>query len=115
MTKEYYNLNEKNNLGNGSICTQVFESIAYGAMQKVEGAWINLPSGFPKTGKHPVTSQLSKDDSISLTVDVVLKYGLNISKVTESIQKQIMEAIKQMTNIDKCKVDVVIKSIEFEN
>lgn len=113
MTKEYYEITKKTNLGHANICTQVFEAIAYGSMTKIDGAWVNLPSGFPKTGKHPISARLVDEESISLSVEVIIKYGLNINSITHQIQEKIKDNIKQMTNIAKCKVDVVIKSIEF--
>lgn len=114
MTKEYYDLKVNNNLGNANICTQVFEAISYGALQSLSDACVHLPSGFPKSGKHPITAVLCKDESLSLSIEVDVKYGVHISTITESIQFKVLDAIKQMTNIEKCKIDVIIKSIEFD-
>lgn len=114
MTKEYYDLKVENNLGTANICTQVFEAISYGALQNLEDVWVHLPSGFPKAGKHPVSALLCNDQSLSLTIDVDVKYGVNISLITNTIQTKVIDSIKQMTNINKCKVNVNIKSIEFD-
>ncbi|WDV46182.1 Asp23/Gls24 family envelope stress response protein [Clostridiaceae bacterium M8S5] len=56
---------------------------------------------------------LSKAGSIAIKLDVILYYGMNISKIIETLQKQIIKEIEQMTSLNILSVDVNIKKLNI--
>jgi len=114
----------RENMGNLRISKDVLATIAKHVACEVEGVsgMVNSPARL-KNFKNLFSSVSSSaksvdveisDDMAIIDVYVALKYGANIPRVSEKIQKNIKDAVLAMTSIVVSKVNVHIAGITFE-
>ncbi len=112
MNQEYLNLN-KTSYGGASIGIQVFEGIAIAELERIEEISFGNQKAMTLPLKSAVQVQINKDNQVSIILDINVNYGKNITKVTNLVQSKISNAVKEMTGVTFCKVNVTIAAINF--
>lgn len=105
MAMEYLIIPEnRQNLGLIALSKHVLESITCYAIEEENGWYVGPKNAF----RQPVVCKVT-DNKLEVSVDVRLKYGLNINTSCEAIQNKIYQIIQQMTDIkcDNIKINVV--------
>jgi uncharacterized alkaline shock family protein YloU len=104
------------------IESKIFQAIIFQCLLKIEG--ISLP------GKNLIDSILGRDakdrytginveqdlkeHSVSIKVEVNIKYGLSIPEKSEEIQSKIIEEISKLTGLHVSCVHVIFKNLILE-
>ncbi len=103
----------KTNLGEIGIGIQVFEKISEIALNDLQVSKnIKPKQTFFGYGKSPI-SVTANDDNVKITVEVNIKYGVNITKTCKEIQERIESLIFQLTDIKDITVDVKVMGVEI--
>lgn len=114
MSQEYYSVEKNNSIGKLNIGLQVFETIVYETIEKVEGVKLNGSMGMTMPGsKAPIIVRVNKSNQITMDVEVVVDYGLNVTTLSNTIQTSISHAILEMTGLKNAKVNVIISGVNF--
>ena len=108
------------NYGNLKISLDVIATIAGHTVSEVESvaSLATCPNRISKLftrGPSPLKSVniALTDDVATLDIYVNLKYGAKIPQVAEAIQKNVKEAVQNMTSITVAEVNVHIAGIDF--
>ncbi|MGN0660707.1 MAG: Asp23/Gls24 family envelope stress response protein [Oscillospiraceae bacterium] len=113
-------INEKKQQGTLKISEDVIATVAKLATQDIEGVnAVSAPPANvreiikrPKSLMNPIDVVLSNDVA-EITVNVELKKGYKVVPVSETIQKNVKEAVQSMTGIAVSKVNVRVNSVAF--
>ncbi len=111
---------DKSALGSIKIHNNVIASVAYLATLEVEGVFricddltsraLNLLGKKTKSGGIDVRSE--KDDSITVVVPIIVKYGYNIPEIALKVQERIKIALEESTDVSPKEIIVKIKGVE---
>lgn len=114
MSQEYYFVEKNNNIGKLNIGLQVFETIVYEAIEKVTGVKLNGNTGISMPGsKAPILVKVNKSNQITIDVELVVDYGLNVTSISNVVQTDISNAILEMTGLKSAKINVIISGVNF--
>ncbi|MBR7926604.1 Asp23/Gls24 family envelope stress response protein [Aerococcaceae bacterium zg-ZUI334] len=111
-----------NHLGEINITTTVLETIAAKAATKVEGIY-NTNSSFQKISgsffsleREKIGAKVRRNEtSISIDLDIQVKYGYSVPEVAMQVQSRVKEQILFMTDLVIDEVNVHVLSIETDN
>ena len=103
---EYYVVEEKNNLGEQYIEVSVFQSIATHEMSKIEG--IDFDGG-----KGAINVEINDHNQVVIDLNISINYGLNVSKIVNQIQTEIVNAIDRYAGFRNVKVNINVNKIKF--
>ncbi len=105
-----------------NIESRVFQAIVFQCLSKIEG--ISLVSGSlidSLLGRDAherysgvLIEQEDKKHSVSIKIEVNIKYGLSIPEKSEEIQSKIIEEISKLTGLHVSCVHVIFKNLIFE-
>jgi len=106
--------------GNIKISDEVIETIASVAVSEIEGV-CSTGTGFVdgiarRLSKKPVSSGIkatSGEDSTSVDINIVVKYGVRIPEVAWNVQDAVKREIELMTGLKVDKVNVRIVGIDI--
>ncbi|MGN1183379.1 MAG: Asp23/Gls24 family envelope stress response protein [Faecalibacillus sp.] len=107
MSKEYYTIEKRNNLGELNIGVSVFQSIVVHTVSEIDG--IDFDGG----KKNSVEVSINDNNQVSIEVEIVIDYGKNVSKLVGIVQSEAVNAIKNMVGFRTVKVDVNVTKIKF--
>ncbi|SDN40698.1 Asp23/Gls24 family envelope stress response protein [Alkalicoccus daliensis] len=113
---------DKNELGKVEISPEVIEVITGLAAIEIEGVDHlrgNFASGVAeRLGRKSTHSKGVKveqaEDSITLDVFIVTKYGYSIPEVGKKVQENIVQTLKTMTAINVLHVNIHVTGVQFE-
>lgn len=114
MSQEYYSVEKKSNVGELNIGLQVFETITLHALEQVKG--IKLSSGATLTmkgTKNPIIVKVNKSNQITIDIELVVDYGLNVATLSTTVQTKIVSTIFELTGLKNAKVNVNISGVNF--
>lgn len=118
MEEKVMRTNQSNPYGEIEVAPEVIEIIAGMAANEVEGVYA-MQGKFPKKMKivfgkpnHKKGVHLTSDEE-GLKVDIYcyFKFGVNVPKVAQAIQKKVREQIFHMTDITLAEVNIHIADI----
>lgn len=115
-------INEKKQQGTLKISEDVIATVAKLTVQDIEGVnAVVVPQKSvkemlkrPKDIMTPIAVELTNDVA-EITVSVELKKGFKVISVSETIQKNVKEAVQSMTGIAVSKVNVCVSGVAFES
>ena len=108
------------NVGGLIISEEVIASIAQNAALDIEGVAelapqpVNIGSIFRKGEASKSIKVRSTDSDIIIDVYIVLKYGMKIPVVSEAVQRNIKEAVQNMTGRVVTNVNVHVMDIALD-
>lgn len=109
----------KDSIGSLKISEDVIATIARYAAKEIAGVsdigFKSAPiKGVFKTAlQNPVKIILS-DDVATINLNVVVRYGVKLDQIGKEIQKNVKNAVQNMTGITVAKVNVTISGVSFE-
>ena len=113
---------EQNNIGNVKISEDVIYKIAINAALETEGVSkvtskkADNAKEFFEGMKYPKgLLYKNSEDGIILSICVSLKYGVVIPDVAAAVQKNVAEAITNMTGLNVAHIDVVVTGVIQSN
>ena len=107
MSKEYYTVEKRNNLGELNIGVSVFQSIVVHTVSEIDG--IDFDGG----KKNSVEVTINDNNQVSIEVEVIIDYGKNVSQLVNVVQREVVNAIKNMDGFRTVKVNVNVIKIKF--
>ena len=109
MAQEYIALKEKNNDGVIALSTSAFSTIAKIVVEEDENLKLAKPSS---PLKYPLNCKIV-DDQLILSVDVKVKYNVNVQDVCSKVQSKIVENIEHMTGYKPDVIDIRVSGFSF--
>ena len=103
---EYYVVEKKNNLGEQYIELSVFQSITTHEMSKIEGVDFD-------GGKGAVNVEINDHNQGVIDLNICIDYGLNVGKVVNQIQSEIINTIDRYIGFRNVKVNINVNKIKF--
>lgn len=114
MSQEYYSVEKKSNVGKLNIGLQVFETITLHALEEVKGVKLSGNSSLAMPGtKSPVIVKVNKSNQVTIDIELVVDYGLNVTSLSNAVQTKIVNAILELTGLKNTKVNVSISGVNF--
>lgn len=107
MSKEYYTVEKRNNLGELNISVSVFQSIVVHTISEIDGV------DFDGGKKNAVEVSINDNNQVSIEVEVIIDYGKNVSQLVNDVQSEVVNAIKNMAGFRTVKVNVNVSKIKF--
>ncbi len=111
---------EKTDFGTIKIHNNVIASIAYLAALEIDGisricddltsTILNLVGKKTKCGG--IDARNEKNEGISITIPIIVKYGYNIPEVALKVQEKIKTAVEEATDLTPKDIVVKIKGVE---
>lgn len=111
---EYYTFDQGSVNGNILMNVQVFDQITKITVGEMKNVSLDTSKGMQIPGTKGVVACSIKDNEVSISIHVRLKYGINVSKATKEIQEKISTSIKQMTGVAVKNIDIEVDNIDFE-
>lgn len=105
--------------GSLQISSEVIEKIARLAAAEVEGvsdilSYTDGGQGFlGKLANSKAIRVTLRDDVAEIEVSLVVDYGTKIPEVSELVQKNVKDAVQNMTSITVTRVDVIIAGLNM--
>ncbi len=105
MAVEYILANKQDrNTGVIGLSIAVFEAIAKYSIEDMSDVTLALNTSFRKSISCKVV-----DNRLVLTMNILVKTGRNVNDICNDIQQHIQSMIKDMTNINNVKVNIIIR------
>lgn len=111
---------EKSGLGLIKIHNNVIASISYLATLEADGVsricddlkslTLNLIGKKTKSGAIDVRSE--KDDSVTIVIPLIVKYGYNIPETALKVQDKVKTAVEEATDLSPKEIIIKIKGVE---
>lgn len=109
MAQEYIAIKQKNNIGVNALSTSVFQTIASIVIEEDEYVKLNeTVSPF----KYALGCKIQKDQLI-LTLDIKVKYNVNVNEICSKLQSKIFETIEYMSDYTPDVIDVRVHGFFF--
>lgn len=109
MAQEYIALKEKNNLGIIALSKSAFQTIAKIVIEEDESLQLAETS---TPFKYPMSCKIQNDQLI-LTIDVKVKYSVNVNETCNKVQSKIFENIEHMTEYTPDVIDIRVVGFIF--
>ncbi len=98
---------------------QIIAGIAAGEVDGVHALGNTLTGGIAELlgGKKPVSRGVKvdiKDETVTIDVHVVVRYGVRIPDVAWNIQEKVKDAVETMTGLSVLKVNIHIDGVNIE-
>ena len=97
MAQEYIALKERNNAGVIALSKSAFQTIAKIVVEEDENIRL-ADSATPF--KYPISCKIVNDQLI-LSIDIKVKYSVNVNEESSKVQSKIFENIEHMTGIHR--------------
>lgn len=111
---EYYTFDQGSVNGKILMNIRVFDEITKKTVNDMKNVSLDTSKGFQISGTKSVVGCSIKDNEITISIHVRLKYGMNITKTTCEIQEKIAIAIKQMTGVSVKHINIEVDNIDFD-
>lgn len=98
----------KNEFGEIKVSKNALNDIADIAASKVNNV-------YPLKKDGSIASCTYKDDELSMTLNVKVKQGVDVTKLSSKLQSKVYEAITEMTGMEPKSVDVSIQGFVDNN
>ncbi len=92
----------KNEYGNINVSKNALNDIANLACLKVEGV-------YPVKKDSNVATCVYKDDELKISLNIKVKQGMDVMKISNKVQSKVFEAVAEMTGLDCKSIDVEIE------
>lgn len=109
MAQEYIALKEKNNDGVIALSKSTFQTIAKIVIEEDENLKLADGSG---PFKYPLNCKIQNDQLI-ISVDVKVKYNVNVQDSCTRVQSKIFENIEHMTGYTPDVIDIRVNGFIF--
>lgn len=112
-------INESSEFGTVKISNEVLALIVGTATREVEGVYSPVQNG--QTGITDFVGKINLgkgvqveviDDVVNVNIDVAVKFGVKIPKVTKAIQEKVVSAVETMTGLEVGDVNIRVFNIE---
>lgn len=110
--REFYLLHKFTRNGSLGMSYKVFEEITRFAIREVQGATLNDNPAFLFNVASPITCRISKNGDLAVKINLRIKYGFNVSEVSNLVQSKVEESIYNMTEIHPSKIDIHVEDIK---
>ncbi len=97
----------KNEYGNINVSKNAINDIANLACLKVDGV-------YPVKKDCNVASCTYKDDELTISLNIKVKQGMDVMKLSNKVQAKVFEAVGEMTGLDCKSIDVNIQGFVSE-
>ncbi len=111
---EYYTYDQGFVNGQISMNVCVFDTIVKETVKKLEKVNLDTSKGFSLAGTKTMVSCSIKDNDVYIEIHVRIQYGVNVSKTTKEIQKNISTAICEMTGVEVNHINIIVDDIDFD-
>lgn len=108
MAQEYIAIRNQDN-GILALSTNVFSSIAMIAIDEEKNVALAEKGPF----KNNISCKLM-DDKLILTINIVVKYNVNVQETCADLQHKIYDNIKHMCEIEPDVVDIKVVGFDFK-
>lgn len=108
MSKEYYTIKKRNNLGELNIGISVFQSIVVHVISDISG--IDFEGSKKKSA---VEVNINDNNQVSIEIEIIIKYGENINQLVNTVQSEVINSIYQMIGFRNVLVNVNVNGIKF--
>ena len=109
MAQEYIALKERNNAGVIALSKSAFQTIAKIVVEEDE----NIRLGDSATPfKYPISCKIVNDQLI-LSIDIKVKYSVNVNEESSKVQSKIFENIEHMTGYTPDIIDIHVVGFIF--
>lgn len=117
--KEEYTMDENKNVKISDDVVQIIAGIAAGEVDGVQAMGNSITGGIAELlgGKKPVSRGVKVDvqeDTVTIDVHVIVRYGVRIPDVAWKIQEKVKDAVETMTGLEVLKVNIHIDGISIE-
>lgn len=112
MSKDYYTIEKKSNLGESFVSQEVFKSILNDVIENIDN--VKFSSGKMSGNKNAIDISISEHNQVTVTSDVDIDYGVNVNTVISKIQQQVLEKINYLLGIKNVKININVKNINFK-
>lgn len=109
MAQEYIALKEQNNDGMIAISKTAFETIARNVIDEEDKLKLSEGNALMKKA----LSAKVVEDQLILTIDVKVKYNVNVNDVCSKVQGRIFENIEHMTGYTPDVIDIRVTGFLF--
>ena len=108
-------------LGVVRISNDAISTIASVAAMEVKGV-CKMGGGVPKAVMDTLLRRFSsrgvkiqiKDGEVTLTVAIVVEYGVDIPRVADEVQENVKRAVEKMAGLIPAEVDVVVEGVRAQ-
>lgn len=112
-------MDENKNVKISDDVVQIIAGIAAGEVDGVQAMGNSITGGIAELlgGKKPVSRGVKVDvqeDTVTIDVHVIVRYGVRIPDVAWKIQEKVKDAVETMTGLEVLKVNIHIDGISFE-
>lgn len=111
---EYYTFDQGSVNGKILMNIRVFDEITKKTVNDMKNVSLDTSKGFQIPGTKAVVGCSIKDNDITISIHVRMKYGMNITKTTCEIQEKIATAIQQMTGVNVKHINIEVDNIDFD-
>lgn len=109
MAQEYIAVKQKHELGLIALSKSVFETIAQIAVEEADGLSLDDPFN---PFKNSINCKI-QNDQLVLTVDVKVKYDVNVKTACAKLQDTIHDNIAHMTDYTPDVIDIRVAGFVF--
>ncbi|WP_075876319.1 Asp23/Gls24 family envelope stress response protein [Merdibacter massiliensis] len=109
MAQDYIVIQPQNDIGIVALNKSVFTTIAKIAVDEDDAIILNEGGGL---FKYPISCKLV-DNKMVLTIDIKVKYTVNVSDACSKLQKKIFESISHMSEYTPEKIDIRVVGFVF--
>lgn len=109
MAQEYIAVKQKHDLGLVALSKNVFETIAQIAVEEADGLALDDPFN---PFKNSIICKIQNDQLI-LTVNVKVKYDINVKEACANLQNAIHDNIAHMTDYTPDVIDIRVAGFVF--
>lgn len=109
MAQEYIAVKQKHELGLIALSKSVFETIAQIAVEEADGLALDDPFN---PFKNSINCKI-QNDQLVLTVDVKVKYDVNVKNACAKLQDTIHDNIAHMTDYTPDVIDIRVAGFVF--
>ncbi|MBE7024700.1 MAG: Asp23/Gls24 family envelope stress response protein [Ruminococcaceae bacterium] len=112
-------MDENKNVKISDDVVQIIAGIAAGEVDGVQAMGNSIAGGIAELlgGKKPVSRGVKVDvqeDTVTIDVHVIVRYGVRIPDVAWKIQEKVKDAVETMTGLEVLKVNIHIDGINIE-
>ena len=109
MAQDYIMIRSQSDIGIVALNRSVFTTIAKIAIDEEDSIVLNDGGSL---FKYPISCKLG-DNKMGLTIEVKVKYTVNVSDACSKLQKKIFESISHMSEYTPEKIDVRVVGFVF--
>lgn len=110
---EYYTFNQGRVNGKILMSASVFDVIVKNSVKEIDNVYLDTSKARPVSGAKSGGYCSIKNNEVFIKINVDLKYGVNVSKITKEIQTKVATSIRYMTGVKVKKISIDVDNIIF--